>query len=362
MFSIGGNKARRRMVITNVGVRRDPHSTRNARRVSKEKAMWTLSRRGALASAAAAAAFGLTKPLTIIAPALAETPLEPTVGHYKYNFGSIEITAIYDGIWRKPHDPTFIKNVSVEETKAALAKAGLATDFMPIPLTVIVLKIGDKLIMVDAGSGVGQWQANATHLPANMLAAGIDHNNIGTVLVSHFHPDHVWGLMEKGTNAPTFPNAELIVNAVEYNFWTEEGRVEKLPEGRRAAGRRIAETFPKWKNWRLVDAGTEVAPGVQILDAYGHTPGHSAFLVSSGKDQLMISNDTMYVPGILAPHPEWQGAYDQDGPLAITTRRRIIDRVIADRMQICGAHFPFPGAGTFVKDGGAYAYTPVIQS
>jgi glyoxylase-like metal-dependent hydrolase (beta-lactamase superfamily II) len=233
---------------------------------------------------------------------------------------------------------------------------------MPIPLTVVVLKIGDKMIMVDSGSGVGQWQSNATHLPANMKAAGIDRNDISTVLISHFHPDHVWGLMEKGTNAPTFANAELVTSSVEYKFWTEDGRVGKLPEGRKAAGRRIAENFPKWKNWKLVDSGAEVAPGVQILDAYGHTPGHSVFLVTSGKDQLMVSNDTMYVPGILAPHPEWQGAYDQDGPLAVTTRRRIIDHVIADRMQICGAHFPFPGAGTFVTDGAAYAFTPVVQS
>jgi glyoxylase-like metal-dependent hydrolase (beta-lactamase superfamily II) len=325
--------------------------------------MLNLSRRSVLSSAAAAAAtLGLSKPLIFAGPAFAAMPTEPTVGHYKYKVGSIEVTAVYDGIWRKPHDPAFIKGVSVEETKAALAKAGLTTDFMPIPLTVVVLKIGDKMIMVDAGSGVGQWQANATNLPANMKAAGIDHNDISTVLISHFHPDHVWGLMEKGTNAPTFANAELVVNSVEYKFWTEDGRVDKLPEGRKAAGRRIAENFPKWKNWKLVESGAEVAPGVRILDAYGHTPGHSVFLVTSGKDQLMISNDTMYVPGILAPHPEWQGAYDQDGPLAVETRRRIIDRVMADRMQICGAHFPFPGAGTFVKDGAAYAFTPVVQS
>ena len=323
--------------------------------------MLNMSRRRVLASTAAAAAFGLTKPLTLIGPALAETPLEPTIGFYKYKVGDVEVTAIYDGIWRKPHDPAFIKDVTVEETKAALAKAGLTTEFVPIPLTVIVLKIGDQLIMVDAGSGVGQWQPNATNLPGNMEAAGIDRAKISTVLISHFHPDHVWGLMEKGTNALTFPNAELVTNAAEYKFWTEDGRVEKLPEGRRAAGKRIAENFPKWKNWKLVEAGAEVAPGVQILDAYGHTPGHSTFLVTSGKDQLMVSNDTMYLPGLLAPHPEWQGAYDQDGPLAVTTRRRIVDRVIADKMMICGAHFPFPGAGAFTKDGNAYAFAPVVQ-
>jgi hypothetical protein len=92
--------------------------------------MLTTSRRSLLASAGLAAAFGLGKPLAFVDPADAETPLEPTTGFYKYNVGSIEITALYDGIWRKPHDPTFIKNASVEETKAALAKAGLTTEFM----------------------------------------------------------------------------------------------------------------------------------------------------------------------------------------------------------------------------------------
>lgn len=324
--------------------------------------MTYLSRRTVLKSAAALAAFGLAAPMVFEHQALAETPLEPTVGHYKYKVGDIEVTAIYDGIWKKPHDPAFIKGVSVDDTKAALAKAGLPTDFMPIPLTVIVLKVGGKLIMVDAGSGVGQWQANATNLPANMKAAGIDYTKIDTLLISHFHPDHIWGLMEKGTNAAIFPNAELVVNSKEYHFWTDAGAVDRLPEGRRAAGKRIADVFPTWKNWKLVEPGAEVAPGIQILDAYGHTPGHSVFTVNSGKDQLMVSNDTMYVPGILAPHPEWQGAYDQDDPMAITTRRRIIDRVIADKMQICGAHFPFPGSGTFTKDGSAYGFAPIIQS
>jgi glyoxylase-like metal-dependent hydrolase (beta-lactamase superfamily II) len=323
--------------------------------------MLNITRRTVLGSAVAAAAFGLAGKLEFIAPAFAETPVEPTVGFHKYKVGSIEVTAIYDGIWRKPHDPTFIKNASVEDTKAALAKAGLTTEFMPIPLTVVVLKVNDKLIMMDAGSGVGQWQANATHLPANMAAAGIDYNEIDTIMISHFHPDHVWGLMEKGTNTPVFPNAELIVNSTEYNWWTDPGRLEKLAEGRKQAGKRIADNFPKWKNWKLVEDGTEVAPGIRLIAAPGHTPGHSVFLVTSGNEQLLVSADTMYVPALLAPHPEWQGTYDQDGPTAIMTRHKLIDRVIADNIKICGSHFPFPGTGTFVKDGGAYGFTPTAQ-
>jgi glyoxylase-like metal-dependent hydrolase (beta-lactamase superfamily II) len=149
------------------------------------------------------------------------------------------------------------------------------------------------------------------------------------------------------------------VNATEYAWWTEPGRVEKLPEARKALGARIQAAFPTWKNFKLVDGEKEVAPGIHLINAPGHTPDHSAFLLSSGDRQLMISNDTAYVPALLAPHPGWQGAYDQDGPLAVATRRKLIDRVIADKIAICGAHFPFPGAGTFAKDGAGYSFTPV---
>ncbi|SDP05363.1 Glyoxylase, beta-lactamase superfamily II [Phyllobacterium sp. YR620] len=324
--------------------------------------MFDITRRTVLGAAASAAAFGLARKLEVTLPARAEAQVEPATGFYKYTVGSIEVTAIYDGIWRKPHDPAFIKNASVDETKQALAKAGLTTDFMPIPLTVVVLKVGDRLIMMDAGSGVGQWQANATHLPANMKAAGIDYTKIDTLMISHFHPDHVWGLMEKQTNASIFPNAEIIVNDAEYQWWTDPGRVDKLAEGRKAAGRRIASVFPTWKNWNRVENGAEVAPGIQMIAAPGHTPGHSVFLVTSGNEQLMVSADTMYVPALLAAHPEWQGSYDQDGPMAIATRHKLIDRVIADNIKICGSHFPFPGSGTFVKDGNAYAFTPTVQA
>src|SRR6185436_7342137 len=108
-------------------------------------------------SAAFAAALGLDKRVAFIGPAHAQKTADPAKGFHKYKVGSIEVTAIYDGIWEKPHDPAFIKNASVEDTKDALGKAGLPTDFVSIPLTVVVLKVGDRLVMVDSGSGGGQW-------------------------------------------------------------------------------------------------------------------------------------------------------------------------------------------------------------
>lgn len=319
--------------------------------------MLDLSRRQFVVSTGLAASFGLNARLAV-SPAFAQKTPDPPKGFYQYKVGSVEVTALYDGIWEKPHDPAFIKNASVEETIEALRTAKLPTDFVSIPLTVLVVTVNGKHILIDSGSG-GQWQPTAGKLHANMKAAGIDPANIRTILISHFHPDHIFGLMEKGTNKPVWPDAELIVSASEYKWWTEAGRVEKLPEARKPLGQRINTVFPTWKNFTLIEGEREVAPGIQLVSAPGHTPGHSAFLIGSGNQQLMVSNDTAYVPALLAPHPDWQGAYDQDGPLAVKTRKAILDRVIAEKMMICGAHFPFPGAGTFTKDGTGYAFVPV---
>src|SRR5436189_175981 len=77
--------------------------------------------------------------------------------------------------------------------------------------------------------------------------------------------------------------------------------------------------------------------------------------LSSASNQLMISNDTTYTPALVVANPGWHGQYDQDAATAETTRRKLLDRVIADKIMICGYHFPFPGAGTVQKDGAGYA-------
>jgi len=194
-------------------------------------------------------------------------------------------------------------------------------------------------------------------LMAGMKAAGIDPGKIETILISHFHPDHIFGLLAKDTNVPVFPNAEIIVPGTEYKFWTDPATVGRLPPGRRSLARRIQAVIPQWKNVLPVDGEDEVVPGISFVSAPGHTPGHTAFHVASGNEQLMISNDTAYQPALCARHPGWHGAFDQDAALAETSRRKLLDRVIADKIMISGYHFPFPGAGTIAKDGTGYALT-----
>lgn len=320
--------------------------------------MLHLSRRDFVATTALAVAVGFGSRLSAT-PALAQAVTNaPGNGFFRYQVGSVEVTALYDGIWEKPHDPAFIRNASIEDTKEALARAGLPTEFVPIPLTVIVLTVNGEHIMVDAGSG-SQWQPTAHGILVNMKAAGLDPSSVSKILLSHFHPDHIFGLMERGTNLPVFPDAELVVSAAEYKWWTEPGRIDRLPAERKALGERISTVFPSWRNFTLVEGEREVASGISLLPAPGHTPGHSAFLVSSGGQQLMVSNDAAYLPALLAPHPDWQGSFDLDGPLAVKTRGMLIERAIAGKMLVCGSHFPFPGVGIFSRHGDAYAYVPV---
>src|ERR1700742_1695695 len=101
--------------------------------------------------------------------------------------------------------------------------------------------------MCDAGTG-GQRFPPAGKLAANMKAAGIDPAKIDIILVSHFHPDHIFGLMEKGTNAPVFPNAEIVVSDDEFKFWNDPTVFQRVSEGRGPLARRIQTVLPTWKN------------------------------------------------------------------------------------------------------------------
>jgi glyoxylase-like metal-dependent hydrolase (beta-lactamase superfamily II) len=311
-----------------------------------------LSRRDFVVSTALAGALGLNARL--VTPAFAQKTPDPAKGFASYKIGAAEVTALYDGIWEKPHDPAFIANASVDDVKGAMAKAGLTTEFVSIPFTVAVVKTGGKTVLCDSGTG-GQVQPTAGKMMDNMKAAGIDPAKIDTILISHFHPDHIFGLMEKGTNAPVFPNAEIVVSDVEYKFWTDPGVFDRLNEARKPLAKRIQAVFPTWQNIKQVSGEPEVAPGIRFVMAPGHTPGHRAFHLSSGASQLMISNDTAYVPALVVANPGWRGQYDQDAATAEATRRALLDRVIADKIPICGYHFPFPGAGTIRKDGSGYA-------
>ena len=325
--------------------------------IEKETRMFEISRRDLILGAAGAyAAFGLDRPIAFIGAAQAQTiPAGP--GFKKYKVGEIEVFSLYDGIWEKPHDENFIKGANVEQTKEELKAGGLTDAFVPIPFTVLAVRTGGRLVLIDSGTGGGQaGGAKAGLLAQSMAAAGLDPKDVKTVIVSHFHGDHIFGLMAKDTNAQTYPEAEIIVPTAELKWWMQP--VDSIPQPRRGLAQRVQATLPNWKNVKQVDGEVDVAPGIRALPAHGHTQGHTAHVISSGGAQLISTADATNIQALFVKHPNWQAVFDHVPDEAIETRRKLFDRAIADKAMVAGYHWGLPNVGTLARDGNGYAFTP----
>ena len=315
--------------------------------------MPSLSRRSFLAATALGAA-ALSAPARATAPAVGKAP----AAFYRYKVGTFEITAVYDGIWNRPIDEKFVRNAPFGQVKAALAEAFMPDNTLAIPFTPLLINTGDKLVLIDTGSG-GQIAPTAKSFGANLAAAGIDPKTIDVVLISNFHPDHINGIKTK-ENELVFPNAEIKVPAKEWAFWMDDANRKEAESKMISAymlnARRI---FADIRN-RVTPfaAGGEVAPGITSVDAPGHTPGHTAYAIASGGETMTALCDTTNHPWLFARHPEWQPVVDQDGPLAVATRRRLLDRASADKTLVQGYHFPFPGTGRIIKTKSGYEFVP----
>ncbi len=321
-------------------------------------------RRVVLTAAVAGAVFGADKVLEILPAAHAQvgngtSPLNPKgLKFYRFKVGDIEVTTVFDGAIVRDMSPTFIRNATVDELKASLAAAGLPNEKIPNVYTVTIVKIGDRHIMFDSGNGAGMGNPNVGFLAENMKAAGIDPAKLSTIVVTHFHPDHIYGLMTK-ENAQIYGETQIVVPEAEYKYWADAGVIATLHESRVGIAKRVQATMPSWKNLKQIASDAEAVPGVKAVATFGHSPGHTSYLVSSGNQQMMVLGDLTNIPAVNLKNPGWHIFFDQDPQMAEATRRRIFDRVVADRIIVTGYHWGMPGAGTIAKDGNGYVLQPV---
>lgn len=315
--------------------------------------MTALDRRTFLAGSALLAGAALAPPAAARAP----SATAQGSGVYRYNLGSYQLTALYDGVWYVPIDEKFVRNASSTEVNDALAAAFLPPRILPISFTALLVNTGAKLVLIDTGTA-GQITDTAGSLLDNFKSAGIDPKAVDTILISHFHPDHIDGIKTKD-GARIFPNAEVVVPEPEWDFWMDDANMSKAEGAVKRYflnARRIFKDIAK--DVRRFKPGNEVAPGIVSVAAYGHTPGHTAFAIHSGNQSMLAMSDTVRNPYLFARHPDWQPAFDMDGPQAVETRRRMLDRVAADRMLIEAYHFPFPACGHIAKTASGYEFVP----
>jgi glyoxylase-like metal-dependent hydrolase (beta-lactamase superfamily II) len=289
-----------------------------------------------------------------------ETPVagQQAPGFYRYKVGDIEATAINDGFWARPLDASFVRNAPLPEVQKALQDSFLPTNVVPIPFTTTVLSMSGRLVLIDTGNGDSGAPTSGKWL-ANFRAAGFDPARVTTIIISHFHGDHINGLRRKDGTA-VFPNAEVMVSAPEWSYWMDDGKMAQAPDGLKPNFQNARRVFsPIAKDVKQFEAGKEVTPGVTAVSAPGHTPGHTAFVVSSGNAKLMLMSDTTNHPALFVRNPEWQAIFDMDGSQAAETRRKLLDMAAAERTQVAFYHAPFPATGYIRKDGNRYELVPV---
>jgi len=285
----------------------------------------------------------------------APAPQAQAPGFYRFKVGSFTVTTVHDGFVARPLEG-FVRNAPLVEVQGVLRDAFLPTDRMVIPFTVTFLDTGRDLVVFDSGNGVTPAGATIGRMITNMQAAGIDPAKVTRVVMSHFHGDHVNGLLN-AEGLAAFPNAEVIVPEAEIAWWGDATNETRSPEGQRAnfanSARRLA---PYAARMRRVGPDSEVIPGVRSVAAYGHTPGHTCYHIADGTEQMMFVADTTNRPELLARRPEFHIIFDFDAAAAEATRRRIYDRVATDRIRITGYHFPFPANGYLAKEGSGYRF------
>lgn len=323
--------------------------------------MTLLSRRSVLAAAAAGAASftpGAFSAFSAFAAAPQATSQWPSA--YRYKVGAIEVTAISDGARTMPLTDTFVRNEPKDKVNEALRAAFLPENQVTIPFTVLLVNTGSKLYLIDSGNGPAQGTVGL--LGGTLTALGIAPKSIDAVVISHFHGDHINGLLN-AQGAPTYPNAQVLVPEAEWAFWMDDGQMSRAPDGLKGAFQNVRRVFTPFAG-KVDQYGwdREVMPGLTSVGTPGHTPGHTSFQLASDKGRLFVQSDVTNIPALFLRNPSWQVMFDMDGAKAQETRRKVYDMVSAERMLVAGYHFPFPAALYVEKDGARFDSVPAAWS
>jgi glyoxylase-like metal-dependent hydrolase (beta-lactamase superfamily II) len=292
------------------------------------------------------------------AAANAAAPLakSPAPGYYRIMLGDFEITPISDGTVDLPVNQLLAQ-------KPAKTDATLGRSFLKSPLetsdNAFLINTGSKLVLVDSGAGALFGPTLGKFL-TNLKAAGYQPEQIDEIYLTHFHGDHVGGLVDNGQIV--FPNATIRAARHEADFWLSQANLDKAPADKKG-GFQAAMTglnpYVKAGKFKPFDGDTELVPGIRSHAGPGHTPGHTTYLVESGGQKLMLIGDLIHVAAVQMAEPAVTIGFDSDQKTAAASRKKEFDAAAKAGYLIGGAHLQFPGLGHLRTEGKGYRWIPV---
>jgi len=276
---------------------------------------------------------------------------------YQFKLGDFDCVSISDGSHDYPLE-NFFTNVPKEQIQELLRQRNLPTDHITTPYTYLFVDTGEHRLLVDMGAG--NLFPTTGRLVQNMKAAGIEPVEIDTVIITHAHPDHIGGTLDE-EGSLVFASAHYYIWKDEWDFWFSEAPLGKVPENQEFQFVRLARKNlePIKGQVSLLEDESEILPGISVIAAPGHTPGHMVVWISSADEQLLYIGDTVIYP-LHLEHPDWIPIYDALPEKAAASKRRIFDRAAAERAWVIGQHFPpFPSLGHVMKKGEGWQWQPI---
>lgn len=286
--------------------------------------------------------------------------LDDVYGFYRFYIGEHEVIVINDGFIGLPLS-LLAANAPAEDILALMQAHGLGTEFVTVPIGVVLIRTGDRLVLLDTGTGTSDFARDLFGdyiggLAPTLELIGVSPAAITDVIFSHAHGDHLWGTSSDGQLA--FPNAQHYLPQLEWEDLHREDIPEFAVPFYEFARKQLEPLIANDGQLAFYGDEDEMVPGVQAIATPGHSAGHHALMVESGGQQLLLPFDVLGHPVLHLRHPEWFMKVDQTPDVAVATRQQLLARAADEKIPVLVHHFPFPGLGLITRDGDAFRYLP----